>query len=494
MNKMIYYNINIYILILFIVNCIANTMYKIPIGLYNNKEFNNSQYTIDNLLYNLFYVNLSIGTPPQIIPFSLSINSQTFSVPNDIFIKNQSTTYESISKNEISYEYEDVSDGFNSKDILNLNNNTKQKINFILGTKYTIQNNIFGIIGLTIPKRVQFGVYPFFQSLKNAGFISSYTWTIKFLDNISLIDTIIYNKNGNNIIGEFIFGDEPHNYEDDKYKYNITEYYKVTPLSSAHGAIYWDIEFNNIYYMKKENIINENIISKIIVQGSKKAQIMPEIGFMIAPDEFFTSIKNNFFKDYLEQNICRQIRINIHFNNYIECNYNSSFKVSSFPTISFEHVSFETAFNLTYKDLFIVDKMNNKYIFLIFNKEHFSNYVLGINFLRKFQFVFNGDLKTIGYYRYNNYYNDNLENKNENINTEKKIKIKYSFLVILIIIFSFLLILFGMFCQRKYFNKNRKIRANELEENFSYESNNINNKNNKSIIKEEENEQKYHSI
>ena len=178
MNKMIYYNINIYILILFIVNCIANTMYKIPIGLYNNKEFNNSQYTIDNLLYNLFYVNLSIGTPPQIIPFSLSINSQTFSVPNDIFIKNQSTTYESISKNEISYEYEDVSDGFNSKDILNLNNNTKQKINFILGTKYTIQNNIFGIIGLTIPKRVQFGVYPFFQSLKNAGFISSYTWTI----------------------------------------------------------------------------------------------------------------------------------------------------------------------------------------------------------------------------------------------------------------------------------------------------------------------------
>ena len=490
MNKMINKDINIYIFILIIIHCISNTIYKIPIGLYNNKESINSEYIIDNLLYNLVYVNLSIGTPPQIIPFSLNINSQTFSAPNNLFIKNESTTYESVSKNEISYEYEEVSDGFNSKDILNLNNNTKQKINFILGTKYSIQNNIFGILGLTIPKRVQFGVYPFFQSLKNAGFINSYTWTLKFFDNISLIDTIIYNKNQDNIIGEFIFGDEPHNYEEDKYKYNITEYYKVTPISSAHGSIYWDIEFNNIYYIKKENINNENIISKIFVQGNKKAQIMPEIGFIIVPDEFFTSIKNNFFKEYLDQNICRQNRINIHFNNYIECNYNSSFKVSSFPTITFEHKGFETTFNLTYKDLFIVDKINNRYIFLIFNKEHFSNYVLGINFLRKFQFVFNGDFKTIGYYKHNNYYNDNLENKNENKN-EQRNKIKKTFLVILIVIFSFLLILFGMFCQRKYFNKNRKIRANELEENFSYESNN--NKN-KKIIKEEENEQKYHSI
>ena len=125
MNKMINKDINIYIFILIIIHCISNTIYKIPIGLYNNKESINSEYIIDNLLYNLVYVNLSIGTPPQIIPFSLNINSQTFSAPNNLFIKNESTTYESLSKNEISYEYEEVSDGFNSKDILNLNNKNK---------------------------------------------------------------------------------------------------------------------------------------------------------------------------------------------------------------------------------------------------------------------------------------------------------------------------------------------------------------------------------
>ena len=101
-------------------------------------------------------------------------------------------------------------------------------------------------------------------------------------------------------------------------------------------------------------------------------------------------------------------------------------------------------------------------------------------------------IKTIGYYKSINYNCDNIQNKNIE-NKIKNNKFKYSAFIFLLIIFSMLLILFGMFCQKKFFNKNRKIRANELEENFSYESNSKKNKN-KSIINEEENEQKYHSI
>jgi hypothetical protein len=42
-----------------------------------------------------------------------------------------------------------------------------------------------------------------------------------------------------------------------------------------------------------------------------------------------------------------------------------------------------------------------------------------------------------------------------------------------------------MIIQRKYFSKNRKIRANELEENFSYEGKEKNDKdNNKLMINE----------
>ena len=308
------------------------------------------------------------------------------------------------------------------------------------------------------------------------------------IDNISLINTVYYNQKETQILGEFIFGDEPHNYEDEKYKYNVTEYYKVTPLS-YNGAIYWDIEFSSIYILSKNNT-NEidgndnNKIIKINIEGSKKTQILPEIGFMVSPKEFYISIKQNFFKKYLDQNICSEKTFTIYQYHYIECNYNSIFKVSSFPNICFEHVGFETIFNLTYKDLFIVDKINNKYIFLILYKESFSNWAIGPIFLRKYQFVFNEDFKTIGFYKYpNDYYeqknndtNDNKENNNQNL--------KIIFIILLIIVFSFLLILFGMFFQRKCFDKDRKKRANELDDNYNYEVNKDYNNmdNNKNII------------
>ena len=476
-----------------------NKVYKISFGLYNTKTVNDSLDTIENIYYNSIYVNLSIGTPPQIIPFFLNINSQTFSVPNSLFNKNKSSSYESNSKNEISYEYEDVSDGFNSKDFLNINNNTKKKISFILGTKYKDTNNKLGIIGLLIPKRVQFGVSPFFRSLRVSGLLNSYTWTLKYFDNISLIDTILYNEEKNNkIIGEFIIGDEPYNYEDDKDKYNKNEFYKVSPLSTK-GTIYWDIEFNSIYLLLKGDETNES--SKVNIQGNKKAQIIPEMGFMVGPDEFFQSIKNNFFQKYFRKNICFEKIINSYEYykfNYIECNYTSSFKVSSFPNIGFQHYGFETIFNFTYKDLFIVDKKNGKYIFLIFNREYFPNWVLGSIFLRKYQLVFNEDIKTIGYYKAKNYLSNDDNERNNIINNEenKNGTANIIFVIILIIIFSFLFIIIGMYFQRKFFGNNRKIRANELEENFSYESNFNNDKNidkNKRIIKEEDNE-KYHSI
>ena len=479
------------ILVLIIEKSISSDIYKIPFGIYNLKDLNDSIDIIDNFFYNTIYINLSIGTPQQIIPFALDINSQTFSAPYNLFDKNLSSSFEYALESEYHYQLEDVSIGFCSKDILNLNN-TKQKINFILGIKYLNNNNKLGIIGLKIPKKIEYLVYPFFRSLKKVGYIKSYVWTLKFFDNISLIDTITFNKNKSNIIGEFIFGDEPHNYEIDKYKYNNTEYFKVNTLS-YYGYFYWDIEFNSIYFMKKDKI-NENKFSRIIVQGIRKAKIIPEKGFMICPLEFFDSIIKNFFQEYFDQGICKQNKINNnYFYKYIECNYNTSFKVSSFPTISFDHLGFDSIFNLTYKDLFIVDRKNNKYIFLIFNKKDTSSWELGRIFLRKYQFIFNEDLKSIGYYKSTNVYN-NIENNNNKVN-----KMKYAFLIIIIFIFSFLLFLLGMFCQKKFLNKDRKIRANELEENFSYESNfNIDknkiNKKNKSIIKEDDNEQKYYSI
>ena len=68
---------------------------------------------------------------------------------------------------------------------------------------------------------------------------------------------------------------------------------------------------------------------------------------------------------------------------YIECDNNGFFNISSFPDIYFEHKEFETIFNLTYEDLFMLDKSKNKYIFLVFNNRYTDNWVFGNLFLKK---------------------------------------------------------------------------------------------------------------
>ena len=77
-----------------------------------------------------------------------------------------------------------------------------------------------------------------------------------------------------------------------------------------------------------------------------------------------------------------------------------------------------------------------------------SGWVLGSAFLRKYQFIFNQDSKTIGYYKSFNYISDEQSNNN---NSDKKDEIiKYIILGIIIVISSILLIFIGMYIQNKY--------------------------------------------
>ena len=145
-------------------------------------------------------------------------------------------------------------------------------------------------IGLLIPKRVQYGVYPFFTSLKNSKFLNSSIWTLKFFDNISLIDQITYNEGKDNLIGEFIFGDEPSKYEKDRKKYNSSEYYKINPLSN-NDIIYWEFEFTNIYLTFKERKTD----SKIYFLGRKAADIIINFLLLSGPRIFLILSKKIIF-------------------------------------------------------------------------------------------------------------------------------------------------------------------------------------------------------
>ena len=385
-------------------------MYRIPFSLINcNKQSNN---LIQNIFDNLAYVNLTIGTPSQKIPFQLNVNSQAFYLSHNYFNPSLSSTYELVSNEEkMSFSNEEIS-GFKAKDILNFNN-TKNTINFIFENKNQKDNNLSNI-GLMIPNRIQDGIYPFFTSLKKAGLINSYSWTLKYFNNISLYDTIYGFPKENKIIGEFIIGDDPHNYEENKTIYNENEFIKINAMPMGY-SLFWDMNFDLIYMQFKDNSIidsTDNEDLKIIIEGKYFTEINLDIAFIVAPSEFFRAIQTNFFNKF--RNTCREKALSDTLFRYIECDNNEEFNITSFPDIYFDKKDLETIFNLTYKDLFVLDENNNKYIFLIFNNRWQTDWIFGNIFLKKYQLTFNVDSKTIGYYKSMNTYKENIDNEDNN--------------------------------------------------------------------------------
>lgn len=443
----------IILLILIKINLSDSNIYKIPIGIFNTLKDNDQDNLIKNIFFNYLYVNLSIGTPPQISPFHLDINSQTFYVSSKYFNRSASSTFEQISKNEITYSYEDAISGFNSKDVLNINNE-KKKINFIFETKNKKDNDL-GNIGLLIKNKFQPDVYSFSASLKEAKIINSFKWTLKFNDNIEIVD-LIYNGKRQDSIGELIIGDDPHNYEKNKKIYDKTKYGQIKAIWWEKD-LYWDIEFKSIYLTLKDNITESknNKTSKLNIHGDRMAELNPDIGFLVGPSNFFHFITLNFFQKY--SSICSQYRIEKTLFRIIECQNSNIFNISSFPDISFELE--DMIFNLTYKDLFVLDKKINKYIFLVLYEGYIDHWILGRLFLRKYQLTFNEQNKAIGYYRTMNDYNrEFIEKKNKIICIISTI-IHMSFFIIPIIF-----VLFKIYSYKKSLHTKRKTKINELND------------------------------
>ena len=117
-------------------------------------------------------------------------------------------------------------------------------------------------------------------------------------------------------------------------------------------------------------------------------------------------------------------------------------------------------FKLTAEDLFTIIPDGKRILFNVDFVYHSDKWILGKPFLKKYQLLFNSDSNTISYY---------IDDKNIDINKEKGTK-KGSgwkiFLIIFLVLIAFGVgIVFGRALCLKY---NRKLRANELEDNFSY--------------------------
>ena len=138
--------------------------------------------------------------------------------------------------------------------------------------------------------------------------------------------------------------------------------------------------------------------------------------------------------------------------------------MKKFPTLYFYHREFNYTFELNYEDLF--EEINNDIYFLVvknignFNKDIWK---LGKTFLNKYKFSFNQDSKMISFYPYRNNYNYKIDEDERNNKKNKKFNINYIWIAVCIAC-----LFFGIYIGTKIVIKNRKKRANELEDEYDY--------------------------
>ena len=392
-----------------------------------------------NNFYSYFTKNnistlIEIGTPYQKIPFYIKLDEFPISILGN---KNKGK-YNEIKSNTYNkeeecdyYFYKGNFEGCISNDIFNIKNE-KIKFSFLLINNHSIEsqmdNNIFG---LTFYSR-RFSGQQFIYLLKNNKIIDSYNFYFKYNEK---------DENGNLIIGNF-----PHEI-DKNYDEKLL---KLINLNIKNNEFLWKFSIDEIYFDDK--IINEkNFIEiKIDIKG------------IIGTEKYNQYFKSNFIDK--NNNKCQIDFSEDKKYKFYYCDKNVD--ISKLKIIKFNSKVFNSSFEFNHKDLWIEfnEKLYYQIIFknFILNNENDNNWIFGELFLKKYLLLFNQDKKVIGIY----------ENK----------KMNFPFLIILNIILVILVIVLGYYFKKFYKLKPRKLRVNELEENYDYTSYNNPKIKNESII------------
>ena len=274
----------------------------------------------------------------------------------------------------------------------------------------------------------------FISQLKKKDKINSFAFTIK------------YNSNSNNEEnGEIIIGDLPHEYAPDTY--SPENYFFDSVSITKEPPFNWHFIYKKCSY-GQEQIDTRNSVKFSIdfgfIKGNINLQKTLEENFFNLNSCYKDKTKNNYYIYYCTEKAIKNLKPIIF---ELESKY--------CPT------NLNAKFEFNYKDLFIKDenKDNDIYYFqIVFPSDgSFSNWIFGKPLFKKYQMVFDQDRKTYGFYVKLN------EKKSDNSNNS--LKISWTLVVILIIVS---LVLGYILC--KLINKlPRRLKANELEDSFTYD-------------------------
>ena len=429
---------------------------------YNYKNF------FDDNFNQLLYIEMNIDNPLRKIKASLTYEDSGFKIRNI----SECINYNIYSNNqEINIKtYVDIN-------LLFVQN--FEKINFTFYNSYTINNDkndlICANIGFQLMKYNQKydKKYDIINNFYSKKYIQKNNWVLKYTSNESgylIIGTndlqeIIPNYSENNLFSTnaVISGLNYH------WTFNIQ---KITSTC-----------INNTNNQNETFIINDNIVN---------AEINNDFSFIQGNYKYYEFIEKNFFAKYLNKKIC--MKNTWYKNKYVEYFVYECIKkdlnmneLMNFPILTLYSFDSSMKFEFDYKDLFTITrhKIFFNVIFSIYNTD---NWVLGKVFLKKYLIIIhpqdnllkvyldnnaeNNDIKNISNNNdtniNNNTRNNNTNNigiKNEGEKKEKKYNIKIIVIILLFIPFGLLCFFFGRKIRRE-----RRKKANELIDEYDYDS------------------------
>jgi len=201
-----------------------------------------------------------------------------------------------------------------TNEIINIDN-----INFLLEIKGSPENIYEGIFGIQFPYLNGWNDYSLIKTLKAIKIINSYNWFLTF---------------ENQTKGKMYIGELPHNIN-----YSLVEKDFKTIPGTKNG--YWSLDFSEIFYG------NDTKLHK-----SYQAYIHFDFKIFMGPNELMDILEKNFFKNYMNKNICFKEIYGYERNIFYYCKNTKEFEPEKLREINFKSIPLETNFIFNYKDLF----------------------------------------------------------------------------------------------------------------------------------------------
>jgi hypothetical protein len=386
---------------------------------------------------NRIITEIKVGTEPQKIPMRIDLFYYDFYISgktkenekstNIIFDQSNSKTF---------YQKEKFAEfggrgfniGYKASDIfLNSDDNQNYNLSFILAMDSDEGNS--GMIGLKISSQEDEEIieYNFIKQLKKANAIKNYYFTIKYTDDTH---------------GNLIIGDLPENYDN---KFRGIEY-KDTYVINPEDPSSWNMKIDSIYTKLASNKDKTDL-------GNTSIFFRINLIMTIGTKEYLEELKKSFMDEQINNGICFELKSSYYYTYYCKKNVN----FSKMKNLYFYNKELDYNFEFTYKDLFFYNELDTNYYFLIkFETSQNNRWLIGEFFFKKYQLIFNQEIKKIGIYTGKL---DNTKTENQSwLSSNKWYLILIVFLVILLIVISVLAYLYIKSIPK------RKKKANELDD------------------------------